>query len=221
MSASLYDEALVKKLKNWIKDDSLTITSPSETRRLFQYQADKNNDNPIELPLITLRKDNTTTILSTNKKPLSFDWWRNDSVAFTDSLDRRNGKTNQLNAIPIQLNYQIDIYTRYQAEAEEYLRNFVFNIINYPKLEIEIPYNNSDIKAYANIRLVPDIIDNSDIPERLIAGQFTRFTISIYIDDAYLWNYRTKDNVFIDLDSKVIAKLETEINQEIQDKDNK
>ena len=73
MSASLYDEALVKKLKNWIKDDSLTITSPSETRRLFQYQADKNNDNPIELPLITLRKDNTTTILSTNKKPLSFD----------------------------------------------------------------------------------------------------------------------------------------------------
>lgn len=221
MSASLYDEALVKKLKNWIKDDSLTITSPSETRRLFQYQADKNNDNPIELPLITLRKDNTTTILSTNKKPLSFDGWRNDSVAFKDSLDRRNGKTNQLNAIPIQLNYQIDIYTRYQAEAEEYLRNFVFNIINYPKLEIEIPYNNSDIKAYANIRLVPDIIDNSDIPERLIAGQFTRFTISIYIDDAYLWNYRTKDNVFIDLDSKVIAKLETEINQEIQDKDNK
>lgn len=98
-----------------------------------------------------------------------------------------------LNGIPIQLNYSIDIYTRFLEEAEEYVRNFVYNIINYPKLSIEIPYNDSKYIHNANIILNADINDNSDIPERLIPGQFTRKTIEIIIDDAYLFDYRTKD----------------------------
>lgn len=201
MSASLYDKALVNKLQNWIKDDTLKITSPNETRRLFEYRADITNDNPIKLPLITLRKDPTMTVLQTNKKPMTFDGWRKDN----------NGvRGSQLNGVPIQLNYQIDIYTRYEEEAEEYLRNFIFNIINYPKLEIEIPYNSSNIKHISNIRLMPDIQNNSDIPERLIPGQFTRYTISINIDDAYLWDYRTKDNAKI-VDTKVETILTTDV----------
>lgn len=209
MSASLYDVALVKKLQNWIKDETLKITGPNETRRLFEYKADTTNDSPIKLPLITVRKDPTMTLLSTNKKAMTFDGWRRNN----------NGmKGDQLNAIPIQLNYQIDIYTRYEEEAEEYIRNFVFNIINYPKLEIEIPYNNSSIKHISNIRLMPDINNNSDIPERLIAGQFTRFTISINIDDAYLWNYRTKDNAKIDVDSELDVKLSTDVDVKLKEK---
>lgn len=201
MSASLYDKALVNKLQNWIKDDTLKITSPNETRRLFEYRADITNDNPIKLPLITLRKDPTMTVLQTNKKPMTFDGWRKDN----------NGvRGSQLNGVPIQLNYQIDIYTRYEEEAEEYLRNFIFNIINYPKLEIEIPYNSSNIRHISNIRLMPDIQNNSDIPERLIPGQFTRYTISINIDDAYLWDYRTKDNAKI-VDTKVETILTTDV----------
>ena len=185
MSASLYDKALLNKLQNWVKDKTIAITGPNETRRLFEYRADTTNDKPIELPLITLRKDPTMTLLSTTKKPTSFDGWRKSN----------NGdRGTQLNSIPIQLNYQIDIYTRYEEEAEEYIRNFVFNIINYPKVEIEIPYNSSNIKHISNIRMLPDIQNNSDIPERLITGQFKRYTISINIDDAYLWDYRTKDN---------------------------
>ena len=45
MSVSLYDKALKNKLQNWIKDENLKITSPNETRRLFEYTADVNNDN--------------------------------------------------------------------------------------------------------------------------------------------------------------------------------
>lgn len=141
------------------------------------------------------------TVLQTNKKPMTFDGWRKDN----------NGvRGSQLNGVPIQLNYQIDIYTRYEEEAEEYLRNFIFNIINYPKLEIEIPYNSSNIRHISNIRLMPDIQNNSDIPERLIPGQFTRYTISINIDDAYLWDYRTKDNAKI-VDTKVEAIFTTDV----------
>lgn len=203
MSASLYDQALVRKFKNWIKDQSLTITSPDETKRLFQYKADTTDDKPISLPLIALRRDPTFTILNTGKRPLSHDGWRKDSIAFE--------KTNQLNAIPIHLNYQLDIYTRYQEDAEAYVRNFIFNIINYPKLTITIPYNDSGILANSNIRLQADVVNNSDIPERLIPGQFTRYTLSLTIDDAYLWDYRTKDNWKIDADSEVSSHLDADL----------
>lgn len=162
----------------------MTITGPDDTRRLFTYDLDHNNDKPIQLPLIALRREPTIQILEINKKPMSFDGWRKNNDG---------NKSDQLNAIPINIMYQIDIYTRYKQEAEEYVRDFVFNIINYPKLQIEIPYNNSKLMHDCNIRLDPNITDNSDVPERLIAGQFTRYTISIYIDDAHFFDYRIKD----------------------------
>lgn len=197
MSVSLYDKALLDKLKNWVKDSSIKITGPEETRRLFEYTADQNNDKPITLPLITLRKSPTVTINSIQKQPLTYDGYRKNN----------NGiKGDQLNGIPITINYQIDIYTRYAEEAEEYVRNFIFNIINYPKVKIEIPYNNSRIIHDSNIRLNGEVNDNSDISERLVPGQFTRKTIPIYIDDAYLFDYRTKDTLKVDTTTEVVLK---------------
>ena len=49
----------------------------------------------------------------------------------------------------------------------------------------------------ANIRLTTEVRDNSAVPERLIPGQFTRYTIGINIDDAYLFDVRTRDNYSI------------------------
>ena len=46
----LYDNAFTEKIKNWTNDPNLTITSPDETRRVFQYRADIQNDKPIQLP---------------------------------------------------------------------------------------------------------------------------------------------------------------------------
>lgn len=201
MALKLYDEALVNKLKNWLNVDEITITSPNETKRLFEYKADVTNDQPIKLPLIALRRDPNLSVLSTTKKPLTFDGWRKENTG---------SKTSQLNAIPVSLSYKIDIYTRYFEEADEYVRNFIFNIINYPKLKIRIPYNNMNMDHYSNIRLESEVQDNSDISERLIPGQFTRFTLSIYIDDAYLFDYKTKDNVVLS-DTNVEIHLATKV----------
>lgn len=38
------------------------------------------------------------------------------------------------------------------------------------------------------------VSDNSDIPERLISGQFTRMSIRLTIDDAYLFSVPFMDN---------------------------
>lgn len=188
MAVRFYDEALLKKFQKWTADTQVQLTGINETRRLFEVVADKTNDKPIQLPLIALSRNGGYTIQEKYKQPRSYNG--SALVVTTDSGAK-------LNAIPIGISYQIDIYARHLAEADEYARNIVFNIINYPKLNIEIPYEDSGLTHDANIRLITDVEDNSDIPERLISGQFTRFTIGIDIDDAYLFDVRVKDNLSI------------------------
>lgn len=188
MAVRFYDEALLKKFQKWTADTQVQLTGVNETKRLFEVVLDKQNDKPIQLPLIALSRNGGYTIQERYKQPRSYNG--NTLIVTTESGAK-------LNAIPIGISYQIDIYARHLAEADEYARNIVFNIVNYPKLNIEIPYEDSGLTHDANIRLVTDVEDNSDIPERLIAGQFTRFTIGIDIDDAYLFDVRVKDNLSI------------------------
>ena len=188
MGVRLYDEALLQKLKRWTAGTQVNLTGVNETRRFFEMLADKNNDRPIQLPLIALSRSGGYAVQNKNQRPLA-----HDGTNFRVNKDR----SARLNAIPITINYQLDIYTRYLDEADEYARNFVFNIINYPKLNIEIPYEDQKFTHDANMRLITDIEDNSDIPERLIPGQFSRFTIGINIDDAYLFDVRVNDNLSI------------------------
>lgn len=188
MGVRFYDEALLNKLHSWTAGTEVTLTGVNETKRLFETVIDKTNDRQIKLPLIALSRPGGYTILNRNKQPLSY----NGSTFVTNK--ERSAKVN---AIPIGIAYQLDIYTRYIEEADEYARNFIFNIINYPKLTIELPYEDLGIKHDANIRITSDIDDNSDIPERLIPGQFTRLTLGINIDDAYLFDVRVKDNLSI------------------------
>lgn len=184
MSVGLYDEALLNKLKGWTKGTSVTIVGPDETSRLYQQIADSNGDSPIKLPFISLKRPGGFTILNTGKKALSFDG---------ATLDANYEKAKQLNAIPISIPYQLDIYTRYRNESDEYVRNIVFNIINYPKLDINIPYNNANYIHHSNIRLAGEVDDASSIPERLVSGQFVRMSMNINIDDAYLFDVRYRD----------------------------
>ena len=199
MSVYLYDEAFVEKLRTWTKSTQVQVYSPDDTRRLFEVMADNSNDSPIKLPILCLRRKSGLNVLNTGKRPLTFDGMMFESGG---------NKAYQLGAIPIDVSYQLDIYTRYFKEADELLRNLTFNIINYPKLTIKIPYNNAvlDEEIYHNgfIRMAGEIEDNSNIPERLINGQFTRLTFNINIDDAYLWNIRVKDNLSIDCDEVII-----------------
>ena len=38
----------------------------------------------------------------------------------------------------------------------------------------------------------------SDVPERIVAGQFTRYTLNIVVHDAYLYDIRVRDNVHVE-----------------------
>ena len=64
-------------------------------------------------------------------------------------------------------------------------------------LTITIPYNNTNIKHNSSIELDATVSDNSDIPERLFPGQFTRWTLVLHVDNAYLFSAPYKNNVHI------------------------
>lgn len=188
MSVCLYDDALVAKLKAWTEKTQIQVLNVDETSRLFAIMADTTNDEPIKLPIIALSRPSGYDILNPNKKPLTY-----DGVDLSGDYD----STLQLNAIPIQINYQLDVYARYLKEADAYIRELIFNIINHPTLKITIPYNDANIVHNATIRIASNVDDNSNIPERLISGQFYRLSLNLNIDDAYLWDARVRNNIHI------------------------
>lgn len=188
MSIKLYDDALLTKLRKWTKDTSVIVTGVDESTRLFSAIADSTNDKPIQLPLISLSRPGGFTIEEKYKQPKSYNGAK---VAYTEA------RSAKLNAIKISIPYRIDVYARYQAEADEYIRNIVFNIINYPVVTIDIPYHDLGISHNSNIRIFSDVEDNSDVPEQLISGQFKRYSLDLIIDDAYLFDVKVKDNLRI------------------------
>lgn len=209
MSLTLYDKALLGKIEKWTNGSNVKVIAPESSRQLFEYLGDTNNDKPIDLPIISIRRQTPTTIINPNFTRMAIEGVMNMIELSEDEQEAEEQLKNirrrfVLSAIPIRLDYQLDIYTRYYEEAEEYVREFVINLIRYPKIQIEIPYNNSKILVNANIRIESMINDTSDIPERIIQGQFTRKTLSLYIDDAYLWDY--KDKQLLNVEGEIVLE---------------
>lgn len=148
----------------------------------------------IELPLINLSRMTPITLETTNKKPLSFRGHRYRS---------NEENTSVLDAIPMDLRYQLDIFTRHRRENDDMLREFIFKIVNNPTLELEIPFQSEKSHVF-NMRLENNVEDNSDIPEHLINGEYFRSTLVIYIDDAYLFDYKNKPNYKIEADVELV-----------------
>lgn len=199
MAIRYYDEALTSKIERWLKNPvqnrKLRILKPEESTRFFEMQIDEIKDKTLSLPLIAISRDKDVEILNTQKQSKTF------SGFYANSEER---SFHQINVIPIQIGYQLDIYTHKLAEADEYIRNFIFNFINYPQLEIILPYDNLNISHVANIHLNSSISDNSDIKEHLFADQFVRFTIRLMIDDAYLFSLPEHNYPEIEIDKLVI-----------------
>ena len=192
MSTFLYDEALTEKFRNWTQKSKVEIYGPNETSRMFEVIADKSNDDSIKLPIIQIERDRGFEIINSGqtRRPLSYD-------GYTVSADEKYG--NILNAIPISIAYQINVYCRYAKEADILIRNLIFNVINYPAMEITVPkvvLNNEDgtskdMVHTARIELASNTIqDNSNERERFIEGNYTKLSFLIQINDAYLWDLR-------------------------------
>lgn len=184
MSVTLYDEAIIKKINSWVGDSRLKVMSYDDFNSSIAVTADETGDKPIELPLILITRSGFT-IANTG---------RTQKSSYGLTIEANLNKNEWINAIPIDLSYQVDIYTRYMKEANEYVRNMIFNIVNFPRLTIELPYYDEKLTHNSSLSLKPEVEDNSSIPQRLIPGQFTRLTLDIDVNDAYIFDLRVGDN---------------------------
>ena len=186
MAISYYDEAITQKIKNWLADSSkLRVLSPDESTRLIQLMADDSNDKPISLPVIAISRNKDIEIASAIKQNKSFD-------GFILCKDDKSATTVHMNVIPIKTTYQLDIYTKKRIEADEYVRQYLFKLINNPQIIIEIPYNNHLVRHTANLRVLNTVSDTSDIPTHVFAGQFYRWTIQLELQDGFLFSIPQK-----------------------------
>lgn len=186
MAINYYDEAVTQKIKNWLADSTkLRVLSPDESNRLIQLQAEDSNDKPLKLPLIAISRNKDIEIESAIKQNKSFD-------GLIIGQDAVSATTIHLNVIPIKTTYQLDIYTKKRIEADEYVRQYLFKLINNPQIIIEIPYNNYIVRHTANLRVLNTVSDTSDIPTHVFAGQFYKWTIQLELQDGFLFSIPQK-----------------------------
>lgn len=186
MALEYYDDVIAAKIKRWLPSNSnLYVLKPDETKRLFELQSSDHNDKPLQLPCIALSRNNDIDLLVNVKNQKSFMGYK---AGIYDS------RTLLINTIPIKLQYQLDIYTKTVKEGDEYLRQFLFKLINNPSFKIVVPYNGADFEQIANLRVLTPVSDTSNISERLFPGQFTRWTIQLEVMDACLYDVPYKRN---------------------------
>jgi hypothetical protein len=210
MAISYYDDAVTNKIKGWLADTSkLRVLSPDETTRLFQVIADDTNDKPAQLPLIAISRNKDIEISSTIKQNKSFDGLTLDAGTVTTT-------TVHLNVIPIKTTYQLDIYTKKRIEADEYIRQYLFKLINNPQIIIDIPYNNFLVRHTANLRVLNTVSDTSDIPNHVFAGQFYRWTIQLELQDGFLFSIPQKQSAkLVSIDVTAADKISDPTEEEV------
>ena len=210
MAISYYDEAITKKIKGWLADSTkLRVLSPDETTLLIQVAADDSNDGPLKLPLIAISRNKDIEIESAIKQNKSFD-------GLIIGRDINNAATVHLNVIPVKTTYQLDIYTKKRIEADEYVRQYLFKLINNPQIVIEIPYNNYIVKHTANLRVLNTVSDTSDISTHVFPGQFYKWTIQLELQDGFLFSIPQKGGWrIVEVEVSAVDRISDPIEEEL------
>lgn len=210
MAISYYDEAVTQKIKGWLADNSkLRVLAPDETTRLFQLAAEDSNDKPLKLPLIAISRNKDIEIESAIKQNKSFD-------GLVIAKDKTTAETVHLNVIPVKTTYQLDIYTKKRIEADEYVRQYLFKLINNPQIIIDIPYNGYLVRHTANLRVLNTVSDTSDIPNHVFPGQFYKWTIQLELQDGFLFSIPQKAGWrFIGIEVTAADRISDPVDEEL------
>ena len=179
----LYDTAIVEDLRSIFDDDKIFICPPD---RVFATIGRLSEDD-VKLPMISVVR--TGTSLGNSQHSMRF-------TGGLLSIDPQTNENTKLQAIPITINYQLDVWTKHREENDNIVRELLFYYMTHPTLLVDIPYG-SNLKHNFNIFFDSNIEDNSDISDHVNRGEYFRQTLSIYTDDAYLWKTTVNKPTYI------------------------
>ena len=182
-----YDMAIIKDLRarfNYTKDGKKktnNIIQITNSENVFNIIGDIENDT-IQFPIISLIR---TGWQFTGSEPE----FLNNSGGLVGYMEGEKGeriKQVRLQAFPIQINYQLDIWTQNRYDNDVIAREFCWFYKQNPQLRVFIPHGLNITEPF-NLFIEPEVVDNSDIAEHNSRGRYYRQTIGLYVDDAYLW----------------------------------
>lgn len=189
MSVYLYDDAIIKDLRRITGDDRISI-QPSDN--VFDTIARMNNDE-ILMPLINVSR---------------IGWGMSDArphmMKFDGakvSYDPVEERYSRFQAIPIRIDYQLEVWTNTREENDNILRELIWYYSTHPTLMVKIPYG-LDIEHKFNIIFDGDVEDDSDIVNHKNTGRCFRQSLSFYVDDAYLWKSSSRGPTTVVLNKK-------------------
>lgn len=169
----LYDTALVDDLRSLFQDSRISICPPDQVFKIWGEL----EDDTIEMPIISVLRSGTS--LGNSQHSMRF----TGGLLAIDPITKQN---NKIQAIPIQINYLLDVWTKHREENDNIVRELIFWYMTHPTLKVKIPYG-TGLEHNFNIFYDSNIEDNSDISDHPNRGEYFRTTLSVYTDDAYLW----------------------------------
>lgn len=201
----MYDTAIINDLRQIFSDDRIHIVPPEDAFDLIGTL----KEDTIVFPFISLQRPGWQLIDDTKTSHLTFEGKVDDiSIIDTDD-DVEDANITRLQALPIRINYQIDVWTESRKENDAIMRELIWYYTLYPTLNVDVEYENIKRKHHFNIFFDNDIEDNSDLTQHSKRGRYFRQTIGLYTNDAYLWKtFSRKPNV---IDSKYVDVVNKEI----------
>ena len=192
MSVTLYDNSIIQSLRTLTENTKIHIVPVENVFRTIGKL--EGSEDHIELPIISVTRTGWSLQDPQHTAKLAGTTW---------AYDKEKEWVQNIQYMPIQINYLLDVWTRTRTENDAILRELIFYYTDHPTLQIEVPYG-AELTHDFNIFFNTDIEDNSDIVEQKNRGEYFRQTIGFYTDDAYLW--KTSSRPF----TKVIIDVEVE-----------
>lgn len=173
-----------------MKDPRVRIIPPEEFINITALLT----KDQVKLPIVNINRLNYSLLQDRDNHSLKFS---GDPVAKIDAPRNFSDLAN-LHALPIKINYQMDVWTWSREENDALVRELIWFFTLNPTLKVVIPYG-LNAEHNFNIKFDSDIEDNSDIIEHKSHGEYYRQTLSFYTDDAYLWKTSQYINASLDV----------------------
>lgn len=181
MSVYLYDQALTAQItaitSNTGTNENIHII-PAE--KAFSKSFVTEDDIP--LPAISLYRSGYNLTTQGKSMPMYRQGRYANNVVTTNGVTTESLFTTK--ALPISINYQLDIWTKTRQENDEFMREIIWYFTLNPQLSITLQYGNITQEIGFHVFIGDSVIDNSDIMEFENRGQYYRTTVSMLVDEA-------------------------------------
>jgi hypothetical protein len=168
LSLKPYDEAVTNYFKA-IFDN--VVYAPTDLA--FKKSAE-DNGGKYKLPLISVFRTPTISVTDNNNVN---EWaFRRGTRLGPNKAD---GTFERLRLLPVQIEYQVDIWTEGVESVTGFFAELLFYVKDYPAFEVQLP---SVPDPLGHILELTDVVDNTDLLEEADRGRLGRMSLVFKVD---------------------------------------